>query len=183
MKLPSQAKRVFKGEIFDVYQWQQEMFDGSHQTFEMLKRPATVEVIATKANKIFISHQSQPTKHDFYSLFGGRVESDEEPGEAAKRELLEESGLKSDDWELLKVYEPVHKIDWQIYLYIARNCEKVGEQNLDVGEKIEVIEVSFDEFITLATSDTYWGAEFMVDILKMQQEGKIEDFKKKIFGK
>ena len=33
MKLPEQAKKVFDGEIFDVYQWDQEMYDGSTETF------------------------------------------------------------------------------------------------------------------------------------------------------
>ena len=65
MKVPSQAKRVFKGIIFDVYQWEQELFDGSKQTFEMLKRPDTVEVIAVKDGSILMSRQSQPNKHDF----------------------------------------------------------------------------------------------------------------------
>lgn len=87
MKVPSQAKRVFKGIIFDVYQWEQELFDGSKQTFEMLKRPDTVEVIAVKDGSILMSRQSQPNKHDFFSLFGGRVEPDEEPLAAAQREL------------------------------------------------------------------------------------------------
>ena len=27
-KIPNNAKRVFKGVIFDVYQWEQEVFDG-----------------------------------------------------------------------------------------------------------------------------------------------------------
>ena len=37
MKVPKQAKRVFKGVIFDVYQWEQEMFDGTKEIFEKLK--------------------------------------------------------------------------------------------------------------------------------------------------
>lgn len=37
--IPEQAGCVFHGEIFDVYQWQQEMFDGSYERFEMLRRP------------------------------------------------------------------------------------------------------------------------------------------------
>jgi ADP-ribose pyrophosphatase len=71
MKIPKEAKLVFKGVIFDVYQWQQKMFDGSFETFEMLKRPNTVEIIATQGDKILLSHQSQPNKKDFLSLFGG----------------------------------------------------------------------------------------------------------------
>ena len=186
MKIPKDAKLVFKGVIFDVYHWQQKMFDGNFETFEMLKRPNTVEIIATQGDKILLSHQSQPNKKDFLSLFGGRGDKDkaEEPLETAKRELLEESGLASDDWELIKTYEPFHKIDWQIYLYVARNCEKVAQQKLDSGEQIEIVSRSFDEFIRDVESDKYWGNELTLDILRLKQnKEKMDEFKKKIFNK
>jgi hypothetical protein len=51
--IPKQAQRVFKGQIFDVYQWPQKLFDGSTQTFEMLKRPDTLTVLAIKNDKLF----------------------------------------------------------------------------------------------------------------------------------
>lgn len=181
MKIPPFARRVFQGKIFDVYHWSQKMFDGTTQTFEMLKRPNTIEVIATQGNKIFLSKQSQPNKHDFYSLFGGRAEKGEEPLATAKRELLEESGLTSDDWELLKIYEPVHKIEWQIYVYIARNCKKVAEPNLDAGEKIETVTCTFDEFLQIVDSDNYWGTAVALDLLRLQQDPqKLEDFRQKL---
>ena len=44
--VPKEAKKVFSGVIYDVYQWPQEMFDGSMQTFEMLGRPDTVKILA-----------------------------------------------------------------------------------------------------------------------------------------
>ena len=182
MKIPSEAKLVFKGIIFQVYQWQQKMFDGSTETFEMLKRPNTIEVIATSGNKILLTHQSQPNKSDFYSLFGGRGKEGEDPLVTAKRELLEESGLESNDWELFKIFEPTHKIEWSIYTFIARNCKKVSEQSLDPGEKIEIRERTFDEFIQDVLSDKYWGDELILEILKMKTSGKLEEFRKKIFG-
>lgn len=37
--IPENAKLVFKGKIFDTYQWEQEMYDGSRVTFEKIKRP------------------------------------------------------------------------------------------------------------------------------------------------
>lgn len=183
MRIPPTAKKVFDGVIFDVYQWEQEMFDGSKETFEMLKRPNTIEVIAIEGNKILLSKQSQPNKPEFYSLFGGRANEGEEPLETAKRELLEESGLKSENWELLKTYTPFHKIDWDIYMYIARDCVKIGDQHLDAGEKIEIIKCTFDEFIEIVESDKYWGNELVLDILRMKQSGKLKEFKEKIFGK
>lgn len=182
MKIPQEAKRVFKGVIFDVYQWQQKMFNGSMSTFEMLKRPNTIEVIATEGDKILLSKQSQPNKSDFYSLFGGRAEEGEEPLDTAKRELLEESGLKSENWELLRTYTPMHKIDWNIYMYVARNCVKTSDQKLDAGEKIEIIKCTFDEFIKIVESDNYWGNDLVLDVLKVKQDDKLEEFKKEIFG-
>ena len=35
--IPENAKRVFKGIIFDVYQWEQELYNGSKAVFEKLK--------------------------------------------------------------------------------------------------------------------------------------------------
>lgn len=182
MKIPKNAKRVFKGVIFDVYQWQQKMFDGSYETFEMLKRVNTIEVIAVKDKKICISEQSQPTKKDFFSLFGGRAEKGEQPLATAKRELLEESGLKSNDWELIQTYEPHHKIDWQIYLFIARDCQKVAKQNLDAGEKIKVAEVNFDKFYQMTQSDKFWGKDLANDLFRIKNnKKKLAEFKQKLF--
>jgi ADP-ribose pyrophosphatase len=180
-KIPSEAKLVFQGKIFAVYQWEQKMFDGSYQTFEMLRRPMTVEVIATAGDMIYLTHQSQPNKADFYSLLGGRGEDDEDPLDAAKRELLEESGFASDDWELFKTYQPVHKIDWDIHTFIARDCRKVAEQKLDVGEQIEVKACSFTEFIEHILSEKYWGTELTLDILRLKDAGELEEFKQKLF--
>jgi ADP-ribose pyrophosphatase len=180
MKIPAEAKRVFKGIIFDVYQWPQKMFDGTESTFEMLKRPNTIEVIAIKDGKIVLAHQSQPTKPDFYSLFGGRAEENEEPMETAKRELLEESGLSSQKWELYKIFHPSHKIDWDIYTYIAKDCKKVAEPELDSGEQIEIKECTFDEFVEIVLSEKYWGNELVMDILRMKVEGSLENFKNKL---
>jgi 8-oxo-dGTP pyrophosphatase MutT (NUDIX family) len=180
MKIPPQAKRVFKGIIYDVYHWQQKMFDGSSETFEMLKRVNTIEVIAVKDGKICISHQSQPTRKDFYSLFGGRAEEGEEPLVTAKRELLEESGMTSNNWELYKTYQPIHKIDWEIYTFIAKDCKKVAKQKLDAGEEIEIMELSFDKFIEFVLSDEYWGNEIVIDILRMKDKGTLMNFKDKL---
>jgi ADP-ribose pyrophosphatase len=182
MKLPPQAKKVFQGKIFSVYQWEQKLYDGSTATFELLKRPGTIQIIPTSEDKIFVSFEEQPTKPLSFSLLGGRQEPDEAPLVTAKRELLEESGLESDDWELIKTYEFQGKIEWPIYYYIARNCKKVAEQQLDPGEKLEVKEVSFSEFIEMTSSEDFGNQMFTNDILRMNlDKNKLEEFKSKLF--
>lgn len=182
MKIPEHAKLVFKGVIFDVYQWEQEMYDGSHATFEMLKRPDTILILPTMGDKIILSHQEQPSKPAFDSFLGGRAEEGEDSLESAKRELLEEGGLVSDNWELIKTYEPFSKFEWKIYLYVARDCKKIAEQHLDPGEKITLYEASFEEFVKKISNESFWGGEITLDILLMEKRGELEEFRKKIFG-
>jgi 8-oxo-dGTP pyrophosphatase MutT (NUDIX family) len=69
----------------------------------------------------------------------------------AKRELLEETGLQSDDWSLWFISDPwkAAKVEWNNYFYIAKNCKKVSEPKLDPGEKIQSTNVTFDEFLEI----------------------------------
>lgn len=149
--LPAEAERKFRGEIFDVYQWPQEMFDGSRATFEMLKAPDTVEVIAVKGDKIVITRQKQPRTDWFYAYPGGRCDHPEEDElMAAQRELREETGLECANWKLIDAKQPHTKIDRMIYLFLATDVVARHAQQLDPGEMIEVQEVSFAELEQIA---------------------------------
>lgn len=145
--IPDGAKLVFKGILFETYQWQQEMFDGSFQTFEMLRRPDTALVIAIDDNKIVLLNEEQPGGIVQKSrLPGGRIEHDENPLEAAKREIVEELGETYEKWALLEVKQPAIKIEWFTYVYVALNKTSEQPPAHEVGEKIEIKRVSFDEF-------------------------------------
>lgn len=145
--VPDNAECVFKGRIFVVYQWQQEMFDGSSETFEMLKRPDTIKVIAINDNKVVTLEEAQPDDdRTFTGLPGGRHDIETETElEAAKREVLEETGMTFKSWRLIGVEQPYLKMDWFIYFFLATDFDKQQEQKLDAGEKIEVKQLSLDE--------------------------------------
>lgn len=152
--IPAHATRVFQGVVFDVYQWQQTMFDGSNATFEMLKRPNTVIVIPVGDDgQVYYSWQEQPGKPAFLGLFGGRADGDETPLETAKRELLEEAGLEATDWHAWHNFNPGSKIDWTVFYFIAKGCRKVAGQALDGGEKIEVRQAPLDVFMRDIVTD------------------------------
>lgn len=148
--IPDNAEMVFRGKIFDVYQWPQEMFDGTTETFEMLKRADTVEIIAIKDDKIVITRQRQPRKDWYYAFPGGRADIEgENELAAAKRELLEETGMEFRNWKLIKVVQPFAKVDWLVYTFLATDFVGQETQKLDAGEMIEVKEVSFAEMVKL----------------------------------
>ena len=150
--IPEDAKKVFKGEIFEIYQWSQKLFDGTFATFEMARRPDTVVIIPIVGEEIVVIKQLQPGwKETKTTLPGGRVDDFESPLDAAKRETLEETGLLFDDWKLIYCEQPEEKIEWFIYVFVANG--KVNEKlaHNDGGEQIEVSKLAFDDLIKLAS--------------------------------
>ena len=182
--IPTNAKCVFKGKLYDTYQWEQKMFDGSIKTFEMLKRPYNGCVVAVVEDKIMVLEQEQPGRGTFLSLPGGRCESNEEPLLAAQRELLEETGYVSDEWELWVRTIPEEKVDWQIHTYIARNCKRKQTQTIDNGEKIAIKLVSFDDFLMLTDNDNFRNKDAITELLRIRlNQSKKDVFSVQLFGK
>lgn len=79
-------------------------------------------------------------------LPSGYIEEDERPYDAALRELKEETGYVAKDLECIgSYYQDQGCMAALNHYYIAYNCEKKYDQNLDEGELIKYIEVSLDE--------------------------------------
>jgi ADP-ribose pyrophosphatase len=152
--MPEGARRMYKGRIFEVYEWDQELYNGKKITFEKVKRPDTVSIFAVLSDgKILLIEEEQPGTEVYVGPMGGRVDEGEEPLEAAKRELLEESGYVANELNLWLSEHPVNKMDWVIYTFIAKGLKKVSEPELDGGEKIKFSPITLDELIEKATSD------------------------------
>lgn len=78
--------------------------------------------------------------------------------EAAKRELQEETGYVSDDWEfMIAVPSNATMADNYAFIYRARNCKKVSAQELDDTEFINVYLMTDEEL------------ELLIDRGKFQQ--------------
>lgn len=179
--MPGNAKRVFEGEIFDMYQWEQELYDGTSATFEKGSRPDTAVVFpVTKDGHILIIEDSQPHRETVLTTVAGRIEFNEIPEEAAKRELLEETGYEANTLESFYTVTPVEKLDWMNYVFIAKGCRKVKDAEPDPGEKIVVKSVSFDELISLASEGKLRGRDFRIMVLQaMLNPEKMKDLRKK----
>ena len=181
--IPDNAKKVFGGVLFDVYQWEQELFDGTKTLFEKLKRPDTVVVFPVLDDgKIILTEQEQPGKEPFIGATGGRVDEGEDILEAAKRELLEESGYEASEFVLWDAQHPTSKIDWVVYTFIAKGLKKVADMNLDAGEKINLKLVNLEEFIEIAINKNFVEKEIIPKLYEAKLYPEKKEELKKLFN-
>ncbi|WP_164985228.1 NUDIX domain-containing protein [Ammoniphilus sp. CFH 90114] len=102
--------------------------------------PGTVVVLAiTDEQKIALVRQYRyPIQCHQYNLPGGAIDAGEEPEEAARRELREETGIIAEEWTALGMYHPMASHHTRkAYLFIAKGLT-FGEQYLDPFEDIRV---------------------------------------------
>jgi ADP-ribose pyrophosphatase len=89
-------------------------------------------------------------------LPGGTFEQDgEEPLAAAKRELLEETGLSSNEWiNFGEFYDYPTKDTHKMHLLLANNCIKTSEPLVNPQEEIEMVKIGLNELEDLISNNS-----------------------------
>lgn len=116
--------------------------------YYVLEYPDWVNVIAlTEGNKVILVRQYRHAAgEEILELPGGVMEKGESPEQAARRELLEETGYEFDNLEFLsELYANPATATNKTYCFLATGGKKTSEQNLDRGEEIIIKLVSLAE--------------------------------------
>lgn len=151
---------VFNGRVVKLYKDEIELPTGQKSFREVILHSGGVVILAFKDDKILLVKQFRyPMKNIMLELPAGKLEKDEDPFEAAKRELEEETGYCAKKWTSLGfVYTSPGYSDEKLYLYKAENLE-FTHCHPDNGEIIQAFEYKYD------------------DVLKMVNNGEINDAK------
>ena len=89
----------------------------------------------------------------------GTTKASEDTLEAAKRELMEETGYVSDEWEhLLTIPSNATIADNYATIFRAKNCRLAGKQNLDETEVLQVSKYTADEIETMIQEGNFQQA-------------------------
>lgn len=124
-----------------------QMPDGRTEDFYVKREGDSAVVVAlTEDGSIVLVRQFRPGKNTVVNdLPGGNLKSDQSPLEAARAELLEETGYVGDIQFVAEAWPDGYSTR-RSFVFVATNCKRVAEPMLDENEFIKVQTVSISEF-------------------------------------
>lgn len=149
------SKELFKAGFFKLRADECELPDGRIMPrYYVMEFPDWVNVIPVTAEGkvILVKQHRHGAEKDFLEVPGGSTHpgANEEPRLAGERELLEETGYRSKEWIYCGSHYPNPAMQSnQMHTYVAFNCEKVAEPNLDEFEDLEVVTMDLEEALQL----------------------------------
>jgi len=115
---------------------------GKEADFYLFEYSPWVSILpVTTSGEIVLIRQYRPgLDRILWEIPAGLVDECEKPLDAAKRELLEETGYRANGWDLLGAFSPNPGTHTNLsYSYIARDVFPAGSQALDETEEIDVV--------------------------------------------
>lgn len=142
--------------------------------YYVLEYPAWVNIIARdiNGNYVMIRQYRHGLDNVFWEIVAGVVDdTDASPLDAAKRELMEETGYGKGSWKLLATIAPnPGAMNNLCYCFLAEGVEKVSTQHLERSEDIAVHILPEEEVIHLLESGEISQALMVAPLYKYLYE-------------
>ena len=166
-----ESREIFNGRVIRVTVDKVQLEDGTTSTREIVHHHGGACILPVDADGsvTMVRQFRYAFGEEIWELPAGKLEADEDPFEAAKRELSEECGLTADNFiDLGVVYATVGYDSEKIYLWAATDLHSTA-QHLDAGEFLDVVKMPFDEALGLVMDGTIKDSKTQVALLKYAQ--------------
>jgi ADP-ribose pyrophosphatase len=143
-----------------------------HYSLQMLDYVSVVAV--TRSDEIVLVRQYRPVVERYtLELPSGHVEPNETPEQAARRELLEETGFRADYWELLGTLAPdTGRLENRLWCFFASDLQRAPGHPGEPG--IETIRCAKQDFFELIARVEFDHAQNLAALfLALSKRGKI----------
>lgn len=148
--------------------------------FYVLEYPDFCNVIAiTQEGKFLLERQYRHAQHyTGYEIPAGCVEVGEDPMEAAKRELYEETGFGGGEWSHFMTISPnAGACTNYSHTYLAVGVEQLSNQHLEESEDIKIILMESEEVFRMLKNDEFHQAMMAAPLWKYFSMNKPENDK------
>ena len=148
------SKVVYEGKVITVIKDDVEVADGHKSFREVVLHSGGVVILALKDDNtiLMVKQYRYPLKHVNLELPAGKLERGENPDDACKRELEEETGYRAKTWESLGFINTTPGICTEkLYLYMAKDLEFVGEHP-DEGEILKTFEYKLSDVFEMVNN-------------------------------
>ncbi len=140
-------EKVYSGKIIDVYRDEVSLPDGRKSVREVCEHPGAVAVLAAeRGDLLFVRQYRYAVSAELIEVPAGKLEPGENPEEAARRELREETGFQCAELLHMGSICPSPGILSEvIHLYFARGLTFIGEQP-DEDEFLSTVRIPRETF-------------------------------------
>lgn len=141
------TETIFEGKIISLEVDTVRLPDGGEATREVVRHPGAVSVLAIHDGKMLVVEQyRKPLERSQVEIPAGKLDKEaEDPAEAAKRELEEETGYRAKNIEhVCTFYTSPGFADEIMHLYFTDQLEK-SEMKLDDDEFLECEEITLEQ--------------------------------------
>lgn len=163
------SEEIFNGAIMRVFKDTIKLPDGNEAFRELMRHVGAVCVIPVTENKEVITERQfrYPINEIITEIPAGKLDSAQEDRLlAAKRELLEETGITADNWiDLGDIHPACAYSDERLTLYLATGLH-FGERNLDEDEFLDIKKIPLTELLQLVTDGKITDAKTQIAVLK-----------------
>ncbi|MGG1876869.1 NUDIX hydrolase [Paenibacillus cisolokensis] len=159
------TNNIFSGKIISLQVDTVRLPNGITATREVVRHPGAVAVLALKDQKMLVVDQyRQPLGRCEVEIPAGKLEPGEDPLEAAKRELEEETGYTCGSIRKLhSFYTSPGFADEVIHLYLAEDLTR-GDMNPDEDEFLEMAEITLEEAYQLIQEERISDAKTILAV-------------------
>ena len=154
---------IYKGKVVNLRCDDAELYNGEPCKREIIEHSGGACVLCENNGEIlFVKQYRYAYGESLLEIPAGKLNAGEEPYQTALRELVEETGIKAKDAELLQVLYPTPGYtNEKIYIYRAIGIEKTL-QNLDDGEFLDVVWIDEEKVQKMLTAGEIRDAKTVV---------------------